>query len=195
MKSTTALSVAFLICLVVPCEQAKGNRDPKSEKYIDALVSAQLPVVYHDDGAADATVMDIGANDSGVVENPIPEVSAIVDLGANAIPLLIAHLDDTRLTSATFGRNKFQVPVGHVCLDILTYIIRGPKILVENCSDDGLGACVRPGYYFRPDAYTPNGSKYIAKPEVARVKANWKQAYRKGNMQYLYPQSWKPRKD
>lgn len=186
---------ALLICLVVPSEQTKGNRAPTSGKYIDALVSAQSLVVYNDDGAADATVMAIGANDSGVVENPIAEVRAIVDLGSRAIPLLIAHLDDTRLTSATFTRNRIPVPVGHVCLDILTNIIRAPKILVEDCGDDGLGACIRDGYYFRPDAYTPNGSKYIAKPEVARVKANWQRARRRGDVKYLYPSWWKPRKD
>ena len=178
MKSLVALAVIFLICLMAQSGQAKGNR------YIDALVSAPSLVVYSDDGAADVTV----------IENPVPAVRAIVNLGAKAIPLLIAHLDDTRLTSATFGRsNPQRVPVGHVCLDILTNIIKAAKILVENCADDGLGACVREGYYFRPDAYSHRGSRFVARSEVFRVKRNWGRAYRRGNIKYQYPEWWKRR--
>lgn len=181
------ITISFLICLATQSVQAQGNR------YIDALVSAQSLVAYSDDGAADATITNVGANNSGIVENPTPEVRAIVKLGEKAIPLLIAHLDDTRQTSATFGRNNVRVPVGHVCLDILTHIIKAPRTLIEDCADDGLGAWVREGYYFRPDAYARKGSRFIARPEVSRVKANWQRAYRKGNIKYQYPEWWKRR--
>src|SRR5205085_1769406 len=102
--------------------------------------------------------------------------------------LLIAHLDDTRLTSAAFGRDDPQrVPVGHICLDILTNIIRAPRILVIDCADDGLGACIREGYYFRPDAYSHRGNRIVARSDVYRVKRNWQRAYRRGHIKYQHP--------
>lgn len=174
MKFFISLAVMLLMCLTA---QAKGNQ------YIDALVSAPSLVAYSGDGAADATV----------TENPAPAVRAIVNLGAKAIPLLIAHLDDTRLTSATFRRNDVRVPVGHVCLDILTHIIKAPRILIADCADDGLGACIREGYYFRPDAFSHNGSRLILRPAVSRVKRNWQRAYRRGYIKYQYPEWWKRR--
>ena len=178
------IAVSSLICLVT---QPVHVRD---ERYVDALVSTQRLVAYSEDGAADATVVNVGANNSGVVEKPIPEVRAIVMLGAKAVPILIAHLDDTRLTNATFGRNNVRVPVGHVCLDILMHIIKAPGILNEDCADDGLGACLREGYYFRPDAYARNGRRIIARPEVFRVKRRWQRAYRRGHIKYQYPERW-----
>jgi len=192
MKPFITIAVVFLTCLSVHA-QAKGNR------YIDALASAPSLVVYSEDGAADATVTNVGANNSGAVENPIPEVRSIINLGARAIPLLIAHLNDTRLTSATFNggftRGKpIRVPVGYVCLDILTHIIGdNPHIFVRNCGDDGLGACVNSEYYFRPDEYYPAGHDYIAREGVHVAKVNWLRAYRKGLIKFQYPAWWKRR--
>jgi hypothetical protein len=169
--------VSFLICSAAQSVEAKANR------YIDSLMSAPSLVAYSDDGAADATV----------TEKPVPAVHAIINLGAKAIPLLIAHLDDARLTAATFGRNNIRVPVGHVCLDILTHIIKAPRILIADCADDGLGACIREGYYFQPDAFSHKGNKSIAPLEVSRVKRNWQRAYRRSYIKYQYPKWWKRR--
>lgn len=192
MKSFLTLAFVFLTYLSVHA-QAKGNR------YIDALAAAPSLVVYSEDGAADATVTNVGANNSGVVENPIPEVRAIINLGARAIPLLIAHLNDTRLTSATFNGGftrgtPIRVPVGHVCLDILTHIIgNNPHIFIRGCADDGLGACLKGEYYFRPDEYYPAGRDYIAREGVHVAKVNWLRAYRKGLIKFQYPDWWKRR--
>jgi hypothetical protein len=176
-------------------QQAQGRAPGKStRRYIDALVSAPILVTYSNDGAADMTVTEVGADQAGVVRNPLPEIRNIVHLREKAIPLLIEHLDDTRLTSARFDANNPRaVPVGHVCLDILTNIIDAPKILRKDCPDDGLGACIQRGYYFRPDAYILKGSSCQARPEVARVKQNWLRAYKKKYIKYKYPAWWQQR--
>jgi len=114
--------------------------------------------------------------------------------------MLIAHLDDTRLTSAKLcsyfpgGRSECApVPVGYVCLDILMSIVRAPTIIRSECGDDGFGACIVNGYYFRPDAYVRNGDRFVANAEVHRVKSNWQRANRKRYLKYEYPEWWKRR--
>lgn len=176
MRCLTIILVALM--LSIPLAGQTKARSDGSER-IDALTTAPSLVVYSEDGAADATV----------TENPSREVRAIVNLRSSAIPLLIAHLNDTRPTSAKFKGNP--VPVGHVCLDILTNIVSAPEILIKDCADDGLGACVGGGYYFRPDAFTRKGSGFVAGREVARVKANWQRAYRRGGVKFRYPAWWK----
>jgi hypothetical protein len=172
--------LAVLALGALPLVSQAGGKSGGSKR-IDALASAPALVVYSEDGAADATVM----------ENPSPEVRAIVNLGAQSVPLLIAHLDDPHPTSAKFKGNL--VPVGHVCLDILTNIVSAPGILTKGCADDGLGACIAGGYYFRPDAFAHRGSGFVAGREVERVKANWRRAYRRGSVKFKYPAWWKRR--
>ena len=179
MRCLTTILVALL--LSIPLAGQTRARSDGSER-IDGLTTAPSLVVYSEDGAADATV----------TENPPREVRAIVNLGSRAIPLLIAHLDDARPTSAKF--NGSSVPVGHVCLDILTNIVSAPGILIKDCADDGLGACVDGRYYFRPDAFTRRGGSFVASREVARVKANWQRAYRRGGVKFRYPAWWKRRR-
>jgi hypothetical protein len=166
------------------------KRDATPNKYIDSLTSAPSLVTYSDNGAADSTVMNVGSTSAGVVEKPIAEVRDIVKLGEKAIPLLIAHLDDTRPTAAKFKNHP--VPVGYVCLDILTNVIHAPKILVADCSDDGLGACIKIGYYFRPNSFASKKGKLVAQPNVSRIKSNWQRAYRSGDLKFQYPKWWKP---
>jgi hypothetical protein len=112
--------------------------------------------------------------------------------------MLIEHLDDMRSTSATFFSDKHkgivQVPLGYVCLDLLTNITKAtPRIFVEPCADDGLGACVNERFYFWPDSFIRRGGKYFARPEIRRVKTKWERAYRRGFAKYRYPEWWKPR--
>src|SRR5262245_34482867 len=83
-----------------------------------ALASAPLMTVYHEDGAADATVTAVASADPGRADAPAV-VRAIVAVGASCIPLLIAHLTDQRLTAARFDPAGFayspiQVPLGHL---------------------------------------------------------------------------------
>jgi hypothetical protein len=176
-KQMNFLTVGTLLFATAISAQAGTSKTPSAsaERYIDALVSAAHLVVYSEDGAADATV----------VENPVREVRNILRLGAKAIPLLIAHLEDTRITAAKFGRSQAQgVPVGYVCLDILSNIVMSKSILIDDCSDDGLGACVRDGYYFRPDAYSRENGRIVPKSEVFKVQVRWKRAYRNGKIKY-----------
>ena len=172
--------------------RAKHGQGSNRSRYIDALANAQKLVTYSDDGAADATVTEVGSNAMGIVENPIQSVRDIINLGAGAIPLLIAHLDDTRPTSAIFDTNRPKpVPVGYVCLDILTHIVRARGILIDDCADDGLGACIKDGYYFRPDAYTSEGKRYVARSDVRNVKLKWRRASLRGLIKFRYPAWWK----
>ena len=198
---TRLITILSLIVLVLLAENlsAQSNSSGNNAKYIDALVSAPTLVTYSDDGSADMTVMNVGTNEMGFVERPLPAVRDLVRLGPGAIPLLIAHLDDARLTSAKFfyhpgGKERtLAVPVGHVCLDILASIAKAPGIFTSECGDDGLGACFESGYYFRPDAYVVNGDRVVALPIVYRAKLKWQRAYRRGYIKYQYPEWWKRR--
>jgi hypothetical protein len=74
------------------------------------------------------------------------------------------------------------VKLGHVALDILTHIIaKTNRIFVPNCADDGLGACIQRGFYFRPDA---------SREQIASVKANWQAALKRGSLRFEYPTWW-----
>jgi hypothetical protein len=181
----SAFTIAALLACSATAQQQKGRDN--LEKLVEAL--AQAPTLncnYSEDGAADATVM----------EQPVQAVKDIVKLRGKAIPFLIQHLNDLRLTNATFNggfsRDKpIRVPVGYICLDILLSIVSGKSpVKIRNCFDDGLGACVEPGYYFRPDEYYPAGENYLARDGVYRAKKNWQQAYSTGKLNFSYPVWW-----
>ena len=90
-------------------------------------------------------------------DRPPDPVVALVRLGTKGFPLLIDCLEDGRLTIIEFDGNTIteamKVPVGYVCLDILMGTTRGRPTSDPDCADDGLGACMNDGYYFRPDDY------------------------------------------
>jgi hypothetical protein len=192
-----------VLCMFFPSHvEAQEYAAANDERYIDALISAPILVTYVDDGAADSSVTNVDANSNRVrvVEEPIPSVRDIINLRQRAIPILIVHLDDTRLTSAKLcsyfpgGRKECApVPIGYVCLDILMNIVKAPKIITNECGDDGLGACIESAYYFRPDAYVRKSDRFVAGAEVHRVKSNWQRAYRKRYLKYEYPEWWKRR--
>ncbi len=152
-----------------------------------ALASAPLMTVYHEDGAADATVTAVVSADPRRQDAPAA-VRAILDAGPSCIPLLIAHLDDQRLAAARFDGGRFadapiKVPLGHLCLDILIHATSGRRVHVVNCTDDGLGACVRSGYYFRPDALQGRGG--VAK--MRQVQTRWQRAHQAKRIRFEYP--------
>ena len=161
---------------------------PGDQKYIDALVATQnLGKLYVEDGAADGSVLQ------GHGSNLPASVSDVIELKERAIPVLINCLSDTRLTSATFEggflRGKpIRTPVGYVCLDILMAVTKdNPRIFIRDCADDGLGACMQPGFYFRPDDYYPVGKDYLARPWVLTVQRNWQRLYNRGLIRFRYP--------
>ena len=178
-------------------QAATQSSAPPAKSVADVLLAAgDLGNVYVEDGAADGTVMQIGRY--GQVEKPHPAVASIVALGAKSIPLLIDCLDDVRLTSATFKggftREKLlRVPVGYVCLDILTNVIESNSVFIKNCADDGLGACINGKYYFRPDDYYPTGEDYTPRLAVSVAKANWSKAYKDKRIRFQFPSWWKRR--
>ncbi len=169
---------------------------PSTENLIDALVNAPELVTYGEDGAHDATVLALYLQNGDEVVPPKKGVRDIVALKGKAIPLLIACLDDTRPTSAIFiggyvsGKPYPRVPVGHVCLDILINISKNLDDNDKNCprGESELGACIKDGFYFRPDDYTNLGQE---RPIVRIVKANWLKAYRNGRVKYDYVVTWK----
>ena len=151
------------------------------ESYFDALSKVAFGNIYADDGAGDGTVTQCGELvESGPLVKPMQEVRAIVDLRARAIPTLIDHLDDPRASAITFAGRP--VRLGHLALDILTHIVAETnRLFVSNCADDGLGACIQRGYYFRPDA---------SPEEMSAVKGRWRAALNSGLLQFRYPAWW-----
>jgi hypothetical protein len=173
---------------------------PSNEKLIDALVAApNLYVRYVEDGAADASVLELYENgDPNVARQNPKEVLDVVALREKAIPLLIEYLDDTRPTSATVSLGYLtdkpvRVPVGFVCLDILTSIIeRNNKLIFVEEPSDGFCGDMKDGYCFRPDDYKAySDDRFKARPIVRIVKANWQKAYRDGKIKYNYKVAWK----
>ncbi len=174
-----------------------------NESLIDALVTAPELVTYGEDGAHDATVIALYIRNVDEVIPPKKEVRDIVALKDKAIPLLIECLDDTRPTSAIFiggyisGKPYPKVPVGHVCLDILIQIAKNRDSNDKGCprGEAELGACIKDGFYFRPDDYSPIGDGlgygFQERAIVRIVKANWLKEYRNGRVKYDYVVTWK----
>ena len=158
--------IFILICLNFTTASHAAPRQSKQERLINALITA-VTITYNDDGAADATV----------TQQPVPAVRRVINLKTSAIPLLIEHLADQRPTNAKFKNHR--VPLGHICLDILTAIVKGREIYVKDCADDGLGACVNFPYYFRPDV--------AHRREMKSVQRAWAKAYRTRKIKFQYP--------
>lgn len=175
-----AAALAALATVAVGRPSQAGQGQAGREELVDALASARdLHVLYVEDGASDATA----------TERPAAEVQRIINLGADAVPLLIEHLDDGRPTAAAFDtsqgqgkpRLKGRATVGYVCLDILMSVVDSPDVFIggKECCDDGLGANVNPEFYYRPDD--------ASGPNAARVKAEWQKAHRGGKLKFVPP--------
>ena len=141
-------------------------------------------VRYVEDGAADASV----------TEDPTDPVKAIVDQGAKSLPGLIECLssrEHSEATVTTFPNNAARsapVTLGYVCLDVLMNITKGDEVFVKECSDDGFGACVNAGFYFRPDVYQTNGAR--APVVVRNVQKRWSEALTRKLIRFEYPSWW-----
>ena len=166
------------------------------EKALDALVALKgLGEIYIEDGAADGT---IAVPEGETSRDRMAAVDPILMCSGKAAPVLIAHVDDTRLTSALFKggahrRQPIRVPVGFVCLDLLLNglspfdsAVRDPA--TEN--DDGLGMGFLPQFYFRPDSYKIGPGGYRPLPVVYNVKKQWEEALAQGKLQFRH-EYWK----
>jgi hypothetical protein len=166
---------AISLSLVGTLYATPAKTDP--EKLIRALAGVNFGKVYFEDGAADGSVTDeqtITVNEGSGAFAP---VRSILDLKDRAIPLLIEHLDDQQPTRTKF--NGQPVPLGYVALDILMNVIgTNHKVFFTDCRDDGLGACVEPEYYFRPDADSV---------EMRKVKAHWQRLRSAGGLKFHEP--------
>jgi hypothetical protein len=159
------------------------------EDLVSRLISTpNLGLVYIADGAGDGSVLNT---------NPTSAVKDILALKEAAIPLLIRHLNDTRLTSARYQGGKYwkspvEVPAGYICLDILSQIVQDKKQLFvtghRDCEYDGMGACIRPSYYFRPEDLILMENQHANSNTVITTKKHWEQAYKTGLLKFRLPE-------
>lgn len=157
----------------------------RPEALIDALATYPFGAVYTEDINTANSITHAGkqlANgDNGVI--PVAPVRNIADLGKLCIPLLIAHLTDTRLTKATY--HDQPVPVAYLALDMLLYFtdMNDERVVVPGCEQHGLGDCMQPDFYFSPDSSDPN--------RLADVQKAWIEEDKRQPIQFVYPQWWR----
>jgi len=83
---------------------------------------------------------------------------------------------------------SMKVPVGYVCMDILMNVIAGKPVSDPECSNDGLGACMNYGFYFRPDDYYDcSVENCLPRPWVLVVRRKWKDAYLNHRLRFHNP--------
>lgn len=180
--------------LGAPAEQKRLSDRSGYQKYIDSLLQVKdFGIHYYDDGAADATVL-FPSSSATPYERPRDPVVTLVRLGVKSFPLLIDCLNDGRVTNVEFSGNTItrpmKVPVGYVCLDILMGTTRSRPLSDPDCADDGLGACMNYGYYFRPDDYyhcVERVRSCDVRPWVDVVQRNWKQQFLQGRLHLHNP--------
>jgi len=162
------------------------------KKYIEPLLKEKdFGTHYVEDGAADASVLTpTERSPTFHLDRPSDAVIELVRLGAKSVPLLIDCLGDGRLTSVRFDGNTItkamNVPVGYVCLDIMTGSVRGKPVSDMPCGSDGLGACMNNGFYFRPDDYWKCREKDRCEPRpwVTVVQGNWRLQFLQNRLRF-----------
>lgn len=81
-----------------------------------------------------------------------------------------------------------NVPLGYVCLDILMNEVSGDPVWYPDCSDDGLGACVKNLFYFRPDDYYACTERTcMLRPWVLVVQRKWRSEYLAHRLRFHNP--------
>lgn len=197
-----SLKVVFLIVSIflvatVSFGQGKDRRHKgRNDKLITAMINAE-------------EIRGIFGDDAMYLYSQAPEIQAIFALGPNAIPLLIAHLDDKRLLGVSTSQvsfnetNEFTVTVGAACFDLLTYIIRDDKRFFDKSCikdlDDGseghVSFCAVAKYAVFPEDFWAgrrrirgnlwHGKGLIVPKSVIRAKRNWRIAYLKHQVHYV----------
>jgi hypothetical protein len=197
MTASVAKSALIFFMVVVlgnlDCQAAAGSpKTKKYEQYIGRLLQVRdFGMHYYEDGAADASVL-FPSNDSQPYDTPRPAVLELVRLRERSVPLLIDCLSDGRLTSIHFDGNvttkEMRVPVGYVCLDILLAVTRGKPSAGPDCESDGLGACIKWGFYFRPDDYFGcTRQECKARPWVKVVQKTWRREFLLHQLHFVNP--------
>ena len=181
-------------CVWPSAAQKRLSSTKDYDTYINPLAAGtDLGIEYSEDGAADATVLyplSNGHDSTSVYRRPSDAVISLVRLGQRSIPLLIDCLGDGRVTGVLFQSamtKPMRVPVGYVCLDVLTLIVPGNRIS-QQCAYDGLGACINYGFYFRPDDYHHcTADRCYLRPWVSVVQSNWRREFLQGRLRFHNP--------
>jgi len=188
----------MLACLLLP-ELTSGQirklaAPAEYHRYIDPLLEVKdFRTRYYEDGAADATALfpESSQPPYGYLMPPAP-VIALVRLKDRGLPLLIDCLSDGRITSMRFQGNRTTQPMnvllGYVCLDVLMNEVSGRPVSEPRCADDGLGACMNYGFYFRPDDYYACTDKEcMLRPWVSVVQRKWKAEFLAHRLRFHNP--------
>lgn len=176
------------VCSASHSVAGEGALGSKSDyvRYVEPILTVtDFGTRYTEDGAGDASVL---RRFNGKSPDPI---MALLRLGPKALPLLIDCLMDGRVTSMRFSGSTvskpMNVPIGYVCLDVLMGTIRGP-VSEPECADDGMGACMKQEFYFRPDDYSQCWPDFcLPRPWVRVVQENWKRLYQKRKLRFENP--------
>jgi hypothetical protein len=175
--------------LSVASEQVASS--PEYHKYIDPLLDVKdFRMYYYEDGASDASVL-FPSKEGIPYGRPVEPLISLVRLREKSFPLLIDCLNDRRVTSVRFDGNRItkpmNVPLGYVCLDILMFTASG-RVSDPQCADDGLGACMNDGFYFRPDDYANCWEQECRlRPWVTVVQRNWKKELFARRLRFVNP--------
>lgn len=159
------------------------TKNPKAkvegEKLITEMMrSKNMPLLFRDDGVFINTELED--------DSLPPEVRKILELEEKAIPLLIAHLDDTRLMPMTSCCSQpSEITVGDACLNILTVITKTTQPMFdEKCEEDYKSSCLKAEYSFLTGSFTKRGKRRIPSKDVVTAKQNWLKAYRKNQIKF-----------
>jgi hypothetical protein len=192
-RSLLLLFLALIIPAAASPKQPRLATTADYHRHIDPLLSVKdFRTRYVEDGAADDTVLFPGGDTDHPFPRPADPVIALVQLGAKSTPLLIDCLTDGRMTSVRFNGAMTQltnVPVGYICLDMLMDTTRYNSVQDLDCADDGLGACMNPDFYFRPDDYTRcwGGDRCLLRPWITVVQRNWRNQFLAHRLRFRNP--------
>jgi len=189
-RSICVFLLIFTAASVALAQPRKAERKKYSEDLMTSLTkSRNLPGILGDDGVFVNTALQSD-------DNMPPEIRSILNLGPRAIPLLINHLDDTRLTRMVYccfttDSGSYPVTVGDVSQNILGAIVRHMRPLFdmkcekEQAEDaDGLTVCLEDKYGLSMPAFYKRGKARIPTRETRRAKQNWLKAFRSGRVKY-----------
>ena len=185
----------LLIFIITSLSFAQG-RSKKGKGRNDRLITAMISA----EGVA-----GVWGDDAMSIFAQSPEIQAIFDLGNDAIPLLIDHLDDKRLirvSAFNMGAERqvaYHVTVGAACFDLLSYIIRrDARFFKRGCvreMDEGhVSSCAKSRYAVFPEDFWSGleqnenglwlGKTVVVPRSVIKAKINWQTAYRKHWIHY-----------
>jgi len=154
------------------------------ENLISIAYKPTIRTIYVEDGAADGHILLVKDDEN---------IKNILACKNKAIPILIDNINNKTESLVCFrgGIDEtviIPVTVGFIAQDILLNSNGWDKdITYSDCNDDGLGACVKNEYYFRPDRFFINDTKQIS-DRVKQVKNNWLEAYKNNKFGFVSPE-------